>query len=559
MAVDVFDCPTQLCNWSIHYENEVFYAPTDPQPSNTTHECDQDIEDESTWREWNRQHNRDLTATITQGLRSNTFTEFEAEDLPLAVDRVADAVSKSAKDVTVEAIGFAIITRNVDALTDLLRVADFDLQALRRLSPFHLAAKFFDGSKACCRLMHELVQRLDGENSIGVNYTDELGMTVLDTLFTSILRSHTSITTLSLDSSLSPSGPVIEACDVDTCGRWDADSPCVRNLHAMGKTTIPPEWKHMFCHTSVQAVCHCISAIFMSPWAPNINTASGLFRRRCRSCGLELKLGSLHAFVVACFYLANSGRPGETLFGMLACLVSLLTLRANPASCAEISIPAVLGLEETEECQHLPLNAAELASAVPDDLVSSWTDEVQLGWEAVKEVLNHRVAGSLASAVDADERSHDYANTPKDAAHDCEDYGEQDGGSCGHVIHYYEDDLEHDIVHCGDKRLGTIWAAIQVELLTYRRLGEKDSWLSSMFEMRNVVEGLRARDNSMIRRLVESRGQNAFKPFSRCGMFEDAGHPGCVRREEACASYFANLDEWKRTTFITAREDFDMF
>lgn len=560
-ATDASDAPTQLCNWSIHYWNGIRYEFTVSQSNRPTeHGGDQDIEDESTWRKWDRP-DRDLTTTMTEGLQANHFTTYQAEDLPLALDCITDTLAKSPKDAMVEAIGFAIMTRNLDVLIGHLdpEISTFDPDALRRLSPFHLAAKFLDGSKACCGVMNELVQRLDGENSIGVNYTDEFGMTVLDTLFISILRSHTSATTLGIEGNLSASGPLIEGGDVDICGRWDADSPCVRHLHATGNTTIPQEWKHMFCHTSAQAVCHCISAIFMSPWAPNINTASGLFQRRCRSCGLDLKLGSLHAFVLVCFHLANSGRPGETLFGVLACLVSLLTLKADPTSSKEISIPAVFGLEETDECQHRALNAAELASAVPDGIVGSWTCEVQLGWESVKEVLNHRVARAQASNVDAENGPCDYSNTPKDAPHGYDDYAEEDDDSCWHVIHYYEDDLEHEIVQCGDKRLGTIWAAIQVELLTYRRLGEDDSWLSSMFQMRDVVERLRARDDSILRRLVENRGQKAFRPFSHCGIFKDAGHPGCVRTEEACASYFANLDDWERTTFIAARGDFDMF
>lgn len=544
-AIDAFDAPTQLCNWSIHYRNNIYYQSTMSQSSRPTeHNVDQDIEDESTWREWDRL-DRDLTTTMTQGLQANHFTTYQAEDLPLAVGCITDTVSRCPQDATVEAIGFAIITRNLDVLMKHVdpetATGTFDPEALRRLSPFHLAARFLDGSRACCGLMEILIQCLDGTNSIGVNYTDNLGLTVLDTLFTSILRSHTSVTCLNIGGGLSASGLGFEGGDVDICGRWDADSPCVRHLHAMGETNIPHEWKHMFCHTSVQAVCHCISAIFMGPWAPNINTTSGLFLRRCRSCGLELKVGTLHAFVLVCFHLANAGRPGETLFGMLACLVSLLTFRADPTSSAEISIPAVLGSEETDECQHRPFNAAELVSAVPDGVVNSWTSEVQLGWEAIKEVLNHCVERPQVPTVDELDRSSD--------SHE----------SCCHDIHISEAAFEKEYVKCGDDRLGMIWAAIQVELLTYRRLGVEDPWLSWMFEMRDVIEGLRARDDSIIRRLVEVRGQNTLKPFSKCGLFQSAGHAGCARREEACAFYFANLDDWKRTTFIDARDDYSAF
>lgn len=560
---DVFDPPTQLCNWSIHHKDDIAYEEIVTQPNTSAlHDGGQDIEDESTWKDWDRLDDRDLTTTITRGLQANSFTNYDADDLPLDVDCITEAVTRSPTDATAEAIGFAIITRNFDVLMDLMQFPTFNRQALRAISPFHLAAKFLDGSKACCGLMNVLVQCLDDESSIGVNYTDDFGMTVLDTLFTSILRSHTSIAPLALGDNFVASGSVFEGGDVDICGRWDADSPCIRHLYARGKAAIPHEWKHMFCHTSVQAVCHCISAIFMGPWAPRINTVSGLFQRRCRSCSSVLKVGTLHAFVLMCFHLANSGRPGETLFGMLACLVSLLTFGADPTSSAEVSVPAVLGLEETEECQHRRLNAAELAAAVPDAFVSSWTSEVQLGWEAVKETLNHRVARTQVSTRDARDGPSDFSSPPNDVAYENEYYVESDdeseesGAYCSDEFHGQGVNLDEALALCGDIRLGMVWAAIQVELLTYRRLRVEDPWLSGTLDVRDVVEGLRAKDDSIVRRLVEDRG-DAIRSFSQCGVFSAAAHPGCVRREEACAFYFANLDDWKRTTFIPARSDFE--
>lgn len=561
---DVFDPPTQLCNWSIHHQDDIAYEEIVTQPNTSAmSDGDQDIEHESTWKHWDRLGDRDLTATITRGLQANSFTNYHADDLPLDVDCITDAVSRSPTDATAEAVGFAIITRNYDVLMDLMQFPTFDRQALHRISPFHLAAKFLDGSKACCEIMNILVQCLDNENSIGVNYTDDCGMTVLDTLFISILCAHTSISPLALGDNFMASGSVFEGGDVDICGRWDADSLCIHHLHAKGKAAIPHEWKHIFCHTSVQAVCHCISTIFMGPWAPRINTISSLFQRRCQSCSSALKVGTLHAFVLVCFHLANSGRPGETLFGMMSCLVSLLTFGADPTLSAEISIPAVLGLEETEECQHRRLNAAELAASVPDAFVSSWTSEVQLGWEAVKEILSHRIARTQVSTGNARDRPSDFSSTPIDVAYEYESYVESDDESeepnayCSDEFHGQGVNLDEALALCGDVRLGMVWGAIQVELLTYRRLRVEDPWLSGMLDMRDVVEGLRAKDDSIVRRLVVDRGENAIRSFSQCGVFSAAAHPGCVRREEACTFYFANLDDWKRTTFIPARSDFE--
>lgn len=404
MATVVIEPPTQLCNWSIHIDfDEHDYSHIDSQPSSPgSNDADRfDVEDESTWREWNDQHGRDLTSTITQGLQKNVFTTHQAEDVPIAIDQIVNTVSRSMKDAKVEAIGFAIMTRNLDALIGLVHNRDFNQDALRAISPFHLAARFLDGSKACCGVMWMLVRALDGEMSIGVNYTDDLGMTVLDTLFMTILRSHSSVSPVSLETEFFAASSNFEGVDVDICGRWDADSPCVRRVHATGSRTIPHEWKHVFCHTSAQAMCHCLTAIFMDMWAPNINMASGLFHRRCQSCHSELKIGQLHASVLICFHLASAGRPGETLFGILACLVCLLTLRADPSFSAEISLPAILGLEQAETCQHQPFNAAELASAVPSAVVNAWTPEVKLGWEAIKEVSKHCVREAQAKNTNA--------------------------------------------------------------------------------------------------------------------------------------------------------------
>lgn len=54
VATGVIDPPTQLCNWSIHMKS-VDYEPIESRPgSPESNNGDQfDVEDESTWREWN--------------------------------------------------------------------------------------------------------------------------------------------------------------------------------------------------------------------------------------------------------------------------------------------------------------------------------------------------------------------------------------------------------------------------------------------------------------------------------------------------------------------------
>lgn len=115
-------------------------------------------------------------------------------------------------------------------------------------------------------------------------------------------------------------------------------------------------------------------------------------------------------------------------------------------------------------------------------------------------------------------------------------YDDSDDDFCKHWIHMHEDackrECGHLLVECGDKRLGMIWAAVQVELSTYPRDRVVSPWLFSKFDMRDVVEGLRAIDDSILIRLVENRGVNAFSSFSHCGLFLKAEYPECAKREE---------------------------
>lgn len=173
----------------------------------------------------------------------------------------------------------------------------------------------------------------------------------------------------------------------DICGRWDAESPTVRELFRQGYARIPTRWKHVFCHTAVQVVCHSIVAIFASPASPNINTQSGLFVRRCTACGLELKLGPLHAVVVVAFYLAQSGLPGETLFGALAIMVCLISLGADVFITANISVDDILRSSDSRECRHTLMSPFDLMKAVPGSVIDAWSEGCRVGWACLVKVL----------------------------------------------------------------------------------------------------------------------------------------------------------------------------
>lgn len=45
------------------------------------------------------------------------------------------------------------------------------------------------------------------------------------------------------------------------------------------------------------------------------------------------------------------------------------------------------------------------------------------------------------------------------------------------------------------------------------------------------------------------------KEFSKCGWFVKASDPICPNAEEVSISYFMNLEDWNRTTFIDNAEE----
>ncbi|KAH9429578.1 hypothetical protein MCOR02_009314, partial [Pyricularia oryzae] len=482
--------PTMLCRWSFHYEDDVecddaVYAPSPPHAPQA-----QDIEDETTWMPWEGNQSSSLSEILQDGMTSGSFTK-ATTDLPITSPTVSAALERSKDQLEAEAFAIAIASGNHDYLSGLRR---FDLECfsgkLGDLFPFHLAATHLRGATSCCLIADYLVGNMDGERSVQRLNRNDLSHTILDSLMITILRSHTSVSPAIVCEALGKAGR-FPGEGIDVCGRWDLDSPCVRRLFASGRTSVPMSWKHPFCHTSVQAVCHFITALFSRPYSPDINLESGIFLWRC-CCGEKLRPRPLHTLVMVAYCLASHGAPGETLFGAIAVLTCMLVHNANPLDEADLAIPLLFfpgGTPDTENCQHTPMTPIALAHALQGLPHHQWTSEVRLGWDVF--VMTMKLAAA--------QRSND------------EGMGASGSFACEHYrYHMYS----NNNTYCASPGLGRIWATIQAELVTYRRLGEEDAWISTNFDLRHLRQGLELGSDVSFMPFVSS---SMIKDFSRCG------------------------------------------
>ena len=542
--------PKPLCHWSIHYRS-VDYENIPSPPRSPPAQFD--LENEDDWPRWSAPHARkaDFTQRLCGGLQENSFTNVGLGDLPIAVNQIVQAVQKSPEEMAEEALGFAIMARNVELVGDLLNGYKYGYHQVKGLFPFHLAVSYIDGSKTCCTLL----ECLQGHFPLRGFYVNDLGHTVLDNLMLAILKAHTSCKPNVVDT-IFARDKRFEGEDVDICGRWDPDSECIRELLANGNSQVPYEWKHSFCHTSVQAICHCIGTLHGHLYALYIDTASGLFIRHCSHCGLKMQLRPIQTLLIISFHLSQSGCKGETLFGVLACLLCLLHNGANPLLKANIDPSILFTGEENLECSHCELDPVELIEKLPAGLASKWPKEVQTGWQVLHSILKHSQAEWLGKPLLSQPASNFLQQNDDFSAF--VDFGEDemdiDESSDQHfpvpvTCSCCNDDDDPRNFFGTSTVLATLWAAVQTELLTYRRLKEGDPWLSQNFDMKSLKEGL---DRGMV--TIPLVSQNMMKEFCECGHFFKA-IPACPVVEEACAFYFANLEDWGRSTFLESPED----
>ena len=553
--------PSSLCRWSIHCKPIPYDTIPDPPCSAPDN---MNLQNEESWPEWSASSGPiNFTEKLCDNLESNNFSNIEVDELPIAVNQIAGAARRSPEELAIEAFGFSIMGRNVALLADHLEDDAIDLDS-SGLYPFHLAISYLDGAKTCCKLL----DCLEGNRPLSLRrlYVNDLGHTILDQLMIAILKAHTSCLPSVVDVHFKKDKRFAGE-DVDICGRWDADSDCIRTLLANGVAGIPFEWKHMFCHTSVQTICHCIGAVFGPRWGPDINTPSGLFLRHCSSCGLKLQLLPLHTLVLVGLHLSQSGCKNENLFGILACLLCMLSNGANPLLKATISMQAFLTDDGVTDCNHEEMDPAEFAERLSISSPSMGSGELRIGWQVVCQVLKRsrsrwNATFSRRWSAPDDGEYWDESDSSSESADgamsiDCEDsidsseeemsVEEEENGE-NPCCHRCPPDGEHFFGR--SKILASLWASIQTELLTYRRLQEGDGWISHNFDMNALNKSLdrgKKLDIALVRKEM-------MKPYCLGGEFPGA-LPACPVLEDVAAYYFSNLEEWNRSTFLMTYND----
>jgi len=536
--------PSPLCRWSIHIsvDYRIQWLDEDVQEvpaSNSTQAWPQELLSEP------------FEQKLQDGLESNSFSTVETTQLPVDLGYVSQAARKSQQELWKEGLGFAIMGRNIELIERLMgNIKNLEESRMQGLYPAHLAATYLDGSKTCCQIMSLLVEMSNKFDS-----EDSKGHTIFDVLMLRILRSHSS-TPLEVVSDNLRGAQGYAGEEVDICGRWDAESDTYRKLIGSGALKVPLSWKHKFCHTSIQAICHCIDTLSILRPAP-----SGLFRRRCFSCGLLLELQPLHAMVLTALQLLRNAMDGEDLFGMICCLFQRViadTYKGTGISKSHVSTHILQEDMDHDGCAHEELYPSELAMRADSIAQHYGSPEARKGWAAFVLILRR---------IEEQDRwvSEMYPPVGYEEEHEAilEVYGYDDAS--GHGRDFY-DLLKEKIFKVGDlgfpskcahgnwrafgrnTYLGHIWAACQAELLTYRRQQETHLWLSQYFTIDAVLECLRTGDPGALPHVKNGM----LEPYCACGIYR--GYMENPQREHACTSYFSNLDDWHRTSFLPPLE-----
>ncbi|TVY35234.1 hypothetical protein LOCC1_G006581 [Lachnellula occidentalis] len=182
--------------------------------------------------------------------------------------------------------------------------------------------------------------------------------------------------------------------------------------------------------------------------------------------------------------------------------------------------------------------------------MTGWSEEVVLGWQVFCAMLrfarDERRCKLIGTSDSKEKAKKDDFQAFLEISDDDMSIDER-----GNDELEWDSDVEEDIClhsksmtgnfYGRSKAIGTLWAAIQTELLTNRRLTEDDPWISENFNMRSLLSGL---DNGgrITIPLVEEDMMNA---FCQCNRFLEVTDEACAYVDEVCIEYFSNT-----TTYI---------
>lgn len=221
--------PPTLCGWSIH---AAIHFPYDRMSAPWQEEGDMDMVNGEKWPRWAEGLlSQSLDEKLQRALETNSFSDIKMEDLPMAMSQIARITKRSKTQIILEAFSFSIIARNEEVFWALLDRVTYEDFAGLALYPCHLATTYLDGSKTCCNILDATVNNI---RLSGRLYTNNYGHTVLDNLFITILKGHTSCTPVIVDDAFRKLHR-FPGEEVDICGRWDADSDCIRKLFCRRK------------------------------------------------------------------------------------------------------------------------------------------------------------------------------------------------------------------------------------------------------------------------------------------------------------------------------------
>ena len=516
--------PPLLCYWSVHcppdlvaLEGDLIYDSDHEDPDLQDREGE-DSSDQSTWRDWPAEKLESAyDQRLFEGIVTNDFSNIDGSDLPVALPQAFEK-HKDASFLSEESLGFAIMAGNLDLVKRITE--DLSLNEQMRINPLHLATSYLHGSKSCCLVFEHLLRK--GEGADFFRHRNHLGHNIFDNLMLTVLRSHTSLAPSMIDDSLKDEQR-FPGEEVDICGRWDAESECYRQLISSGILSVPSAWKHKFCNTSVQSVCHSLGMI-LARCTYILGDGSGLFARRCGNCGLKMELNALHLTILVALKIADFGFPGEDLMGPLTIILHLLFIGPvyfyflHPtASCNWLPLETYNSSShsmdlDTACCHHKNMNAFEFASSISEEQISSWTEEVRRGWRIIWHVLR------IYNCATAESGAKDGQNE--------EDESEELPTLCA----------EHEIKPV-DPSIAALLGALQVELLTYRRLTDSDPWVSPNLDLKVVLKSLEKDEVLSAGPVTEIP---LMTPVCDCGVLLEA-HWLFPDPEKACTRYFSNL------------------